>query len=83
MVHTHHLPPRFLTVNRPESHLLEAFEDGELTNIAQVLSLYGDDRASSDVSTYLRSELYGARKHGDVVQFVQDLGRPRISLSDW
>jgi len=73
MVHTHHLPLRFLIVSRPESHLQEAFEDGELANIAQVLSLYGDHGATRDVSMYLRSEfsrIYGAKKHRAVMRFV-------------
>jgi len=73
MVHMDHLPLRFLIVSRPESHLLEAFEDGELANIAQVLSLYGDHGASSDVSIYLRSEfsrIYSAKKHRAIMQSI-------------
>jgi len=73
MVHTHHLPLRFLIVSRPESHLLEAFEDGELANIAKVLSLYGDHRADGDVSMYLQSEfsrIYSAKRHRAVMRFI-------------
>jgi len=73
IVHTHHLPLRFLIVSRPESHLGEAFEERDLANITSPLSLYGDYRASSDVSMYLRSEfsrIYGAKRHRAVMQFI-------------
>jgi len=67
MVHTHHLPLRFLIVSRPKSRLLEAIEDGDLANIARVLPLYGDHQASSNSSTIGRrrissSNLYGSRR---------------------
>ena len=73
VVHTHHLPLRFLIVSRPESHLEEAFEELDLANITTVLSLYGDYWASNDVSVYLRSEfprIYGARRHRAVMRFI-------------
>jgi len=74
MVNTHHLPLRFLIVSRPESHLLEAFEDPALANITEMLSLYGDFQANSnDVSTYLRSEfsrIYHSKQHRDIMEFV-------------
>jgi len=73
MVHTHHLPLRFLIVSRPESHIREAFEELDLAAITRVLSLYGDYQALSDVDTYLRSELsriYSARRHRGTMQSV-------------
>jgi len=73
MVNTQHLPLRFLIVSRPESHLMETFKEQGPANIATVLSLYGDYRASSDVSMYLRSEflwIHSAKMHSDVMQFV-------------
>ena len=73
MIHVCCLPLRFLIVSRPESHIREAFEDLDLAIITQVLSLYGDDGASSDVSTFLRTEfsrIYNAKMHRDIMQFV-------------
>ena len=73
MVHMEHLPLRFLIVSRPESHLEEAFQERDLANITKVVSLYGDYRASRDVSMYLRSEfsrIYSAKKHRAVMQFI-------------
>ena len=73
LVHTPHLSLRFLIVSRPESRIWEAFEELNLANIASVLSLHGDFRASDDVSMYLRSEfsrICYATKHRDVMRFV-------------
>jgi hypothetical protein len=73
IIHTHHLPLRFLIVSRPESHLCEAFEEPELANIAEKLSLYGDFQAHADVSMYLRSEfsrIYDSKRHRDVMESV-------------
>ena len=74
MVNPHcHLPLRFLIVSRPESHLLEAFKDPAIANIAERLSLYGDFQAHDDVFMYLRSEfsrIHDSQKHRDVMEFV-------------
>jgi len=73
VVFAHHLPLRFLIVSRPESHLEEAFEERDLANITKIVSLYGDYRASRDVSMYLRSEfsrIYGAKRHRAVMRFI-------------
>jgi len=73
MIHTHHLPLRFLIVSRPEPHIREAFEELDLATMTQVLSLYRDYQAPSDVDKYLRSELsriYGAKRHRDAMQSV-------------
>ena len=73
MVNTQHLPLRFLIISRPESHLMEAFQERGLKDITKVLSLYGDYGASGDVSIYLRSEfsrIHNAARHRDIMQFV-------------
>jgi len=73
MLNTQHLPLRFLIVSRPESHLCEAFEEPDLADIAERLSLYGDFQAWVDVSTYLQSEfsrIYSSKRHKDVMEFV-------------
>ena len=73
MAHTHNLPLRFLIVSHPESHIREAFEELDLATITQVLSLYGDYWALSDVDIYLRGELsriYGARRHRNVMESI-------------
>ena len=73
MIRKHHLPLRFLVVSRSESHLCEAFEEPALSNITNVVSLYGDFGAREDVSLYLRNEfarIYKSKRHRDVMQFV-------------
>jgi len=73
IVHTHHLPLRFLIVSRPVPHLEEVFEEQNLANITTFVSLYGVFLASRDVSMYLRSEfsrICGAKKHRAVMRFV-------------
>ena len=73
IIHTHRLPLRFLIVSRPESHLLEAFEEPSLASITETLSLYGNFQASVDVSIYLRSEfsrIYDSKRHRDVMESV-------------
>jgi len=73
MVTAHHLPLRFLIVSRPEAHLCEAFEEQDLANIAEMLSLYGDSEGSGDVSAYLQSEfsrIYSSKRHRDVMEFI-------------
>ena len=73
IIHTYRLPLRFLIVSRPESHLLEAFEEPALVNVANRLSLYGDFRAYNDVFIYLRNEfsrIYESKRHKDIMEFV-------------
>ena len=73
MVRTHHLPLHFLIVSRPESHLMEAFEEQDLASITKDLSLYGEYGAPSDVSMYLRSEfswIYGAKRCRAVMRSI-------------
>ena len=73
MIKTHHLPLRFLIVSRPEAHLCEAFEEPDLANITQKLSLYGDLKAREDVSAYLQSEfsrIYNSKRHRDIMEFI-------------
>ena len=73
MVNTYQLPLRFLIVSRPEPHLREEFEEPDLANITERLSLYCDSEAWADVSMYLQSELsriYSSKRHRDVMQFV-------------
>jgi len=73
IVNTHHLPLRFLIVSRPEAHLCETFEEPDLVDIVETLSLYGDFQARADVSAYLRSEfsrIYSSKRHRDVMEFV-------------
>jgi len=79
MVKTHRIPLRFLIVSRPEAHLCEAFEEPDLANIAQILSLYGDLKAMNDVAKYLRGEfsrIHSSKRHRDVMEFVP---RPWLS----
>ena len=73
MIHKHRLPLRFLIVSRPESHLLEAFEEPSLASLTEILSLYGDFQAWADVSIYLRSEfsrIYDSKRHRDIMESV-------------
>ena len=73
MIKTHHLPLRFLIVSRPEAHLCEAFEEPDLANITQKLSLYGDLKAREDVSAYLQSEfsrIHNSKRHRDIMEFI-------------
>jgi len=73
IIHTHHLPLRFLIVSRPESHLCEAFEEPSLARISQTLSLYGNFQVSADVSTYLQSQfsrICDSKRHRDAMESV-------------
>ena len=82
LLNTHYLPFRFLIVSRPEAHLREAFEDPDLADVTEELSLYGDSEAEADVSAYLKREfsrIYNSRRHRDVMEFVP---RPWPSKGD-
>jgi len=73
MINAQHLPLRFLIVSRPKAHLCEAFDEPDLADLAEELSLFGDLRAWHDVSAYLQSEfsrIYTSKRHRDVMEFV-------------
>jgi len=85
MVNTHHVPLRFLIVSRPEAHLCEGFEEPDLVDIVENLSLYGDFQARADVSAYFRSEfsrIYSSKRHRDVMEFVPRPW-PSEKVIDW
>ena len=73
LVNVHHLPLRFLIVSRPESHLCEAFEEPNLADITETLSLYGDLKAEADVFKYLLNEfsrICDSKMHRDVLEHL-------------
>lgn len=73
MVNTHHLPLHFLIVSHPDAHLCEAFDEPNLANIMESLSLYGDFQAEDDVFKYLQSKLSricDSNRHRDVMEFI-------------
>ena len=84
MVHTLYFPLQFVIVSRPESHLLETFEELDPANITQAPSLYGDhSRTFRDVFMLLRTEfsrIHSAKRRRDIVQFVPS---PWPSSTDW
>jgi len=73
LVDKHRLPLRFLITSRAESHIHETFDEPVMSSLTEMVSIYGDFLACSDVLTYLRDEfrrIQESKRHKDTMQFV-------------
>jgi hypothetical protein len=73
LVHTYHLPLRFLIVSRPEPHIHRFFSQPTLQDITLAVSLLDGYRQLSDIELYLRSEfqrIHNSDKHSYTMDHV-------------